>query len=106
MCTILALRRNVWVTMVFMTLSFGPAVRCAFAQLPAPTNPNLTRLGYYFVNEKYGDDSAYVWPYTNVYIALPDNAVAGGVSDWQDPFAAQLQKATINTTLSGSAGLS
>jgi hypothetical protein len=66
----------------------------ASAQLPRPTNPNLVRLGYYFVDERYGDDTAAVWPYTNLYVAL-----AGGynpTNPWQPPFAASLQKATAN----------
>jgi hypothetical protein len=68
----------------------------ALAQLPAPTNPNLTHFGYYFVNEKNGNDTAFVWPYTNIYVAIPANAADSQVIDWQTPFAAQLQAATVN----------
>jgi hypothetical protein len=84
------------VCLVVATLSGSPFVSRAFAQLPPPTNPNLVRLGYYFVNEQYGDDTAYVWPYTNLYVALPLNAVPGGDPNWDTAFAAQLQKATVN----------
>ncbi len=67
----------------------------AFAQMPPPTNPNLVRFGYYFVNEKNGDDTAYVWPYTNLYVAIPSNAAADGI-DWQARLSEQLNAATVN----------
>jgi hypothetical protein len=72
--------------------------RYASAQLPAPTNPNLTRFGYYFVNEKNGDDTGSVWAYTNIYVAIPDNVVVSEAtfSEWQSAFDAQLNKATFN----------
>ena len=61
-------------------------------QLPSPSNPNLTRLGYYFVNERYGDDTAAVFPYTNLYMAIPAGYNTD-LSDWQTPFRASLAKA-------------
>src|SRR5213592_1359218 len=83
-------------TLLAVTLLTG--VRYASAQLPPPTNPNLNRFGYYFVNEKNGDDTAAVWSYTNVYVAIASNAVdtTASFSQWQSAFASQLDKATFN----------
>jgi hypothetical protein len=67
----------------------------ASAQLPGATHPNLVRFGYYFVNERYGDDTAAVWPYTNLYVAIADGYDSNN-PDWQTPFAASLQKAAVN----------
>src|SRR5262249_9886641 len=74
------------------------SARSASAQLPAPTNPNLSRFGYYFVNEKNGDDTHAVWSYTNIYVAIPSNAADSTASfaTWQAAFNAQLAKATFN----------
>ncbi len=60
--------------------------------LPAPTNPNLKYLSYYFSDGRYGDFSDDVFPYTNMYVAIPD-AYDTAIADWQTPFAASLRNA-------------
>ncbi len=84
------------VALALVWLLFAPAV--VRAQLPPPTHSTLTRFGYYFVNERYGDDTAAVWPYTNLYIAsaeLYDTSPAN-IANWHIPFAASLQKAVLH----------
>jgi hypothetical protein len=73
-------------------------VRSAFAQLPANTNPNLSRFGYYFVNDKYGDARSTAWAYTNLYVAVPANVADSSASfgTWQTKFNEQLADATFN----------
>jgi hypothetical protein len=68
------------------------------AQLPANTNPNLSRFGYYFVNDKHGDARSTAWAYTNLYVAAPANAADSGASfgQWQTAFNSQLSDATFN----------
>jgi|EndMetStandDraft_5_1072996.scaffolds.fasta_scaffold01899_7 hypothetical protein len=72
--------------------------RSVSAQLPANTNPNLSRFGYYFVNDKHGDARSTAWAYTNLYVAVPANAADSTASfnDWQTAFNAQLSDATFN----------
>jgi len=90
----MSLRRFV----LFLALTLLAGARSASAQLPAPTHPNLTRFGYYFVNEKNGDSTSSVWSYTNIYVAIPSNAAdsTATFSQWQSAFNAQLAKATFN----------
>jgi hypothetical protein len=83
---------------VLLAATLLASARSASAQLPTPTNPNLARFGYYFVNEKNGDSTSSVWSYTNIYVAIPSNAAdsTATFSQWQSAFTAQLDKATFN----------
>jgi hypothetical protein len=60
--------------------------------LPAPTNPNLRHLGYYFADGRHGDFTSVVFPFTNLYIAIP-TAYDTANPDWQTPFRNSLQNA-------------
>jgi len=89
------MRARLRVVSTSLLVAVALVATAAAQQLPSPTNTNLTKLGYYFVNERYGDDTAAVFPYTNLFIAIP----AGynlDFADWQTPFRASLLKAVQN----------
>jgi hypothetical protein len=67
----------------------------AAQSLPAPTNPNLRYLGYYFADGRDGDFTSVVFPFTNLYIANP-TAYNTANPDWQTPFRNSLQNAFNN----------
>jgi hypothetical protein len=74
------------------------AVRASSAAaqaLPYPTNPNLAYLGYYFSDGRYGNFTADVFPYTNLFIAITDGAVSTDIADWQTPLGTQMQNAAV-----------
>jgi hypothetical protein len=62
--------------------------------LPSPSHGNLDYIGYYFSISKYGDYSTAVFPYTNLFIALPKNAAYSDDPDWQTPLYDQVATAT------------
>ncbi len=67
----------------------------ASAQVPPPTNPNLRHFGYYFADGRYGDFSSEVFPYTNLYVAIPDGYDTNN-PNWQPLLSSSLQNAVAN----------
>lgn len=65
---------------------------CSAQSLPSNQNSNLRYFGYYFSDGRYGDYTADVFPYTNMYVATPDGYNTGD-PDWQDPLRDSLQHA-------------
>jgi hypothetical protein len=61
--------------------------------LPSPSHGNLDYIGYYFSISKYGDYSSAVFPYTNLFIALPKNAAYSEIADWMTPLYNQVNSA-------------
>lgn len=59
--------------------------------LPAKVNPHLVHIGYFFADGRYGDRKNEVFPYTNLYVAVPDAYDTG--QDWRPPLRAALKSA-------------